>query len=1109
VPRDHRTAEAPLPLTRRNVVAVTNPSRSHFVGVSEDTNIPVIVIVRDPVIIIFIFAKLLISAAVFTRCYLPACEVRASADPERVTNAPETRENAHDQKGTTMSGIILSAAVRQNLLSLQDTASLMATTQQRLATGKKVNSALDNPGAFFTSQALSARASDLQNVLNQIGQAVQTINAANNGITSITQLVQSAKSLAQQAQATTAATSTYSSVDTSSNILSTANLNGTETVATTTGTANLEALPTTLTGQTVTETVGALTSSATIAPVANSLAFTAAAESVGSFQSAVDLTGGSGSTNTDTISVVVNVNGVNTTFTTAALTANESQSAFITSLQGASDGHGHVLSSFATIAANGTGISITTANVATNLTITANADTAAAGLTVDGTTNRSINSTNLASIIGGTGNTLAVSVNGVTTTMTIDATHVQTLAQLNTALGAISGVTAAAASGAGGVTFSQTAGAGKTLGLTVSSAAVSSALGLNTAATGVNLSNGTNRGGLGAALTRTYNSDPTLAEIDPTNLTAGGTSTLNIVVATNDGNAATTKAVTIHNNDNLAAAVAEINGTAGLGATGAVTASIASNKLVLTANSTNIDFTTKASNVSTALGLTTNNATDTQTNSQSLFHQLDTASSPGSAQGETLVISGTNSAGTAFASTITFGTSGGGQVATLAQLNTALTAAGGSNFSAAVTSGHISITQGAGSKSTLTVGGTVDTLTGTAAILENGVGTVFGTHDSQKTLADLDSVNLAGGGALNFTINGKAFTVGLAAGDRVDDVISKLNSSVVGAQVTFSKTTDNSGHDHIKLTGADASVAVTVNANNTSAALGLTTDNVTNNTPTQSDLLTLLSTKLGGGGAGQGKTLTVQVNGGATQTITFGTGTNQVQTVAQLNTQLGALSGVTASVTNGGALDINVASGSQATSLTLGGTAAASLGINAGTQSGTVLSTTANAARTSLQNQYNNVLSQIDTLAKDSSFNGVNLLGGDNMTIAFNEDGSSSQTITGTTVSSANLGLNKLNGTQFQDNTQLDTIVSQTDTAVTQLATQGSQLGSALTIVQARQSFTTAMENTLQTGSDNLVLADTNQEGANMLALQTRQQLSTTALSLANQANQAVLRLFG
>ena len=321
--------------------------------------------------------------------------------------------------------------------------------------------------------------------------------------------------------------------------------------------------------------------------------------------------------------------------------------------------------------------------------------------------------------------------------------------------------------------------------------------------------------------------------------------------------------------------------------------------------------------------------------------------------------------------------------------------------------------------------------------------------------------------------------------------------------------TDGSGHDHIKVDAKDASVSFTVNANAASAALGLTSDTTTSSVNSSTDLLNLLNTKLGGGTAGQGTTLTVQVNGGLTQTITFGTGANQIQTVAQLNTALGALSGVTASVTNAGALDINVASGTSATSLTLGGTAATSLGLTVGTQSGTVLSTTANAARTSLQSQFNNVLAQIDTLAKDSSFNGINLLGGDNLTVSFNEDGSSSQTIHGTTISSGNLGLNQLNGTQFQDNAQLTAIVGQADSAVSTLQTTGSQLGSALTTVQARQSFTTAMINTLQTGSDNLVLADTNLEGANMLALQTRQQLSTTALSLANQANQAVLRLFG
>ena len=98
------------------------------------------------------------------------------------------------------SSITLTAGVRQNLLALQNTADLMATTQNRLATGKKVNSALDNPTSFFTSQSLNDRASDLNSLLDSIGQGVQTLQAANTGITSLTSLVQSAKSIATQAQ---------------------------------------------------------------------------------------------------------------------------------------------------------------------------------------------------------------------------------------------------------------------------------------------------------------------------------------------------------------------------------------------------------------------------------------------------------------------------------------------------------------------------------------------------------------------------------------------------------------------------------------------------------------------------------------------------------------------------------------------------------------------------------------------------------------------------------------------------------------------------------------------------------------------------------------------
>ena len=97
-----------------------------------------------------------------------------------------------------MSGIVLSSAVRQNLLSLQSTASLLATTQNDLATGNKVNSALDNPTNYFTAQGLNNRASDINNLLDSIGNGVQVLQAANTGLTSLQSLVDTAKSIANQ-----------------------------------------------------------------------------------------------------------------------------------------------------------------------------------------------------------------------------------------------------------------------------------------------------------------------------------------------------------------------------------------------------------------------------------------------------------------------------------------------------------------------------------------------------------------------------------------------------------------------------------------------------------------------------------------------------------------------------------------------------------------------------------------------------------------------------------------------------------------------------------------------------------------------------------------------
>jgi flagellin-like hook-associated protein FlgL len=164
----------------------------------------------------------------------------------------------------------------------------------------------------------------------------------------------------------------------------------------------------------------------------------------------------------------------------------------------------------------------------------------------------------------------------------------------------------------------------------------------------------------------------------------------------------------------------------------------------------------------------------------------------------------------------------------------------------------------------------------------------------------------------------------------------------------------------------------------------------------------------------------------------------------------------------------------------------------------------------SLATQFNSLLTQIGQLAGDSGYSGVNLLGGNSLTVTLDETGNSSTTVTGvnyTNAAAAPLSLANAtnNWAAASDITAASTALS---TALTTLQSESQTLSSGLSTIQIRQDFTTATINTLQSGADNLTLADSNQEGANLLALQTRQQLSTTALSLASQSDQNVLRLF-
>jgi len=224
-----------------------------------------------------------------------------------------------------MSGIVLSASVRQNLLSLQSTAALLATTQNDLATGNKVNSALDNPTEYFTAQGLNNRASDINNLLDGIGNGVQVLQAANTGITSLQSLVASAQSIANQVLQSPVGYTTKSNV-TSNAITGATGTNLLESSSTASaGSAlanNNTASSVAVTGATLLSGTGTTSSNdlasaftTTDTLIVNGVTFTFAAGSTSS-----GTTIGIGDTVTDLISTIDSAAGVTTTLAAGALT---------------------------------------------------------------------------------------------------------------------------------------------------------------------------------------------------------------------------------------------------------------------------------------------------------------------------------------------------------------------------------------------------------------------------------------------------------------------------------------------------------------------------------------------------------------------------------------------------------------------------------------------------------------------------------------------------------------------------------------------------------------------------------------------------------------------
>jgi flagellin len=253
----------------------------------------------------------------------------------------------------------------------------------------------------------------------------------------------------------------------------------------------------------------------------------------------------------------------------------------------------------------------------------------------------------------------------------------------------------------------------------------------------------------------------------------------------------------------------------------------------------------------------------------------------------------------------------------------------------------------------------------------------------------------------------------------------------------------------------------------------------------------------------------------------LGTASGDVNSIDAFNTALSSAGiGLTASLASDGSITLTSTNDHASQTLTTGTTAAANNIAISGSDTATLVTPTGGSAgapvadpvsqatRANLVAQYNQIITQITTTAQDSSFNGINLLNGDELKLVFDETGKSSSTITGVTFDPAGLGLKALTaGTDFIDNAATNNVLSALNTASVTLRSQASAFGANLSIVQIRQDFNKNLINVLQTGSSNLTLADANEEAANSQALSTRQSIATSALALANQSQQNVLQL--
>ena len=1036
-----------------------------------------------------------------------------------------------------MSDITLTSAMRQNLLSLQGTAKLMDMTQNRISTGLKVSSALDNPTSYFTAKGLSNSASDLATLKDSMGQGISAIESADKALTSITSLIEQMKGLTSSAQGSTSATERASLA---------AQFDGMR------GQVDKLALDASYSGKNLVNGRGNITGGTFIDTAA-------AAETSLSGVSA----GGIARTGTDTnlgdyaITVQQKVNNLNTSVTGTtdvsldagltnasaveffvdgvsvgtATTAAEAGSAFATKISNLSadltasvDG----TTGFLTVtAAEGKSLEIrgtdafftdsglteglqndTTGAQVKDLTSDlgiygAEIYASVSGYTDDATSSNvtfSVSGTNLTITDGASGNSTVVStaifgsagtdvvavgdlnVNFVTSTATENANAAPTVAT-----GAVAQAQAGTLVIAGGTqvnqvdtaTLSGTIEEGDTFKLTIGTEDYTYAA----TEADVKTANGNNA----TLTTAVRDALLTLANVGTgthgVTVTTSGTDAFTL---TGSSQASFTSSVTAtdHGTDSPAVGIAYAAGTLGVAETaGTSTIQLSGNVQVGDTYSAVVDGTTYSHSVVVADITAGNNATSlatvatalaalinvngnlsaaAATDTITLTHSADytvtsvTATARATDATETFSVANTTAASKGYEAgdAFTVVVDGTSYVHTLAASSTAAEA--GTAFltehKAAIEAAHnVTIANAATPNGTLTV--TSDT-----------IGDAF-------TLTSTISTNVGNTTTESITANATATQVNVAA-----SATAQINSAVDDGDV-------------YSITVNGTTVSYTATTTDTTAELVATgLKNVINNDATLSALLDDVTTD----GSGQltlteaGNGASLSVSGSATDAaVSLGNGTGTSSTQALKNLTTGTVTGDTRiQVTSGGVTetaDVNTDS--------------------------TVAVSISNAAWGSTFSFTGDDASMVAGETATVSVTNPTGAGANDMKVTFNVDNTAFVNTTAVDASASGLAVNAAAG-GWATTANIQTSIDQLTSAVTSLRSFEQALSTNLGIIQTREDYTSNFINVLQSGADKLTMADTNEEAANMLALQTRQQLGIQSLSMASQAAQSILGLF-